>query len=161
MSQSLCSKALISVRLVVMDHYIASPIHSLDSLISDFKGTPVRKVPVLRVFGSTPAGQTCCLHLHGIFPYMFIVCAHAKRGEPGLCVQTCHLPRQGHQHLDEPGKLRRATCLQSLGGLWQTYVRLSPKTTQLCQNLLLQACDGETCCLGCVEKSKNARNLIG
>ena len=79
MSQPLCNKALISVRLVVMDHYIASPIHSLDPLVSDFKGTPVRKVPVLRVFGSTPAGQTCCLHLHGIFPYMFIVCAHAKR----------------------------------------------------------------------------------
>ena len=54
MSQSLCSKALMSVRLVVMDHYMASPIHSLDSLISDFKGTPVRKVPVLRVLEAPP-----------------------------------------------------------------------------------------------------------
>ena len=72
MSQSQCASALVSVRLVVMDHYMANPVHSLDPLVSDFRGTQVRKVPVLRVFGSTPAGQTCCLHLHGIFPYMYV-----------------------------------------------------------------------------------------
>ena len=72
MSQSQYASSLISVRLVVMDHYMANPVHSLDPLVSDFRGTPVRKVPVLRVFGSTPAGQTCCLHLHGIFPYMYV-----------------------------------------------------------------------------------------
>ena len=72
MSQSQYASALVSVRLVVMDHYMANPVHSLDPLVSDFRGTQVRKVPVLRVFGSTPAGQTCCLHLHGIFPYMYV-----------------------------------------------------------------------------------------
>jgi len=72
MSQSQYASALVSVRLVVMDHYMANPVNSLDPLVSDFRGTQVRKVPVLRVFGSTPAGQTCCLHLHGIFPYMYV-----------------------------------------------------------------------------------------
>ena len=72
MSQSQPTDALISVRLVVMDHYMASPVPSLDPLVSDFRGYNVKKVPILRIFGSTPAGQRCTLHLHGIFPYMYV-----------------------------------------------------------------------------------------
>ena len=32
----------------------------------------ILKVPVLRLFGATPAGQVACLHLHGIFPYLYV-----------------------------------------------------------------------------------------
>lgn len=45
-----------NVRLVTVDHYIDDPVDGFDSLYSEFWGTPVFKVPVLRVFGSTPEG---------------------------------------------------------------------------------------------------------
>eukprot|EP00092_Neocalanus_flemingeri_P026221 GFUD01028422.1.p1 GENE.GFUD01028422.1~~GFUD01028422.1.p1 ORF type:complete len:564 (-),score=168.80 GFUD01028422.1:58-1749(-) len=72
MSQSQSQDALISVRLVVVDHYMSQPVSGLDPLISDFRGYSIRKVPIIRVFGSTTAGQKACLHLHGIFPYMYV-----------------------------------------------------------------------------------------
>jgi len=72
MSQSQSQDALISVRLVVVDHYMSEPVPGLDPLISDFRGYSIRKVPIIRVFGSTSAGQKACLHLHGIFPYMYV-----------------------------------------------------------------------------------------
>ena len=65
--------AFISVRLVTMDHYMAEPITSdLDPVYSSFRSSPVRKVPVLRIFGPTINGQKTCLHIHGILPYMFV-----------------------------------------------------------------------------------------
>ena len=76
-SQStLCESALISVRLVTMDYYLISPStdpkNQVDPIYSMFRSAPIKKVPVLRVFGSTPAGQKCCLHIHGIFPYLYV-----------------------------------------------------------------------------------------
>ena len=71
MSQSQYSDAFISVRLVVLDHYLADPLDGLDPLTSE-RGYDIRRVPVLRVFGSTPAGQRTTLHLHGLFPYLYV-----------------------------------------------------------------------------------------
>ena len=66
-------QAFISIRLVTMDHYMSDPITSdLDPVYSSFRSSPVKKVPVLRIFGPTPNGQKTCLHLHGILPYMFV-----------------------------------------------------------------------------------------
>ena len=60
-------QAFISIRLVTMDHYMSDPITSdLDPVYSSFRSSPVKKVPVLRIFGPTPNGQKTCLHLHGI-----------------------------------------------------------------------------------------------
>ncbi|XP_050435853.1 DNA polymerase zeta catalytic subunit isoform X2 [Adelges cooleyi] len=61
-----------SVCLVTIDHYVCSPVDGLDSLYSEFWATQVTKVPVLRVFGSTIKGEKCCLHIHGVFPYIFV-----------------------------------------------------------------------------------------
>ncbi|KAM4693357.1 LOW QUALITY PROTEIN: DNA polymerase zeta catalytic subunit [Discoglossus pictus] len=63
---------MFSLRLVTADYYLAAPIPGLDVTRSHFRDCPVRKVPVVRVFGATPAGQKTCLHLHGIFPYLYV-----------------------------------------------------------------------------------------
>ena len=69
---SQCQEALISVRLVEADHYQAAPHPGLDPLVSQFTGYDIKKVPIIRIFGSTPAGQRVCLHLHGVFPYFYV-----------------------------------------------------------------------------------------
>ena len=65
-----------SVRLNCIDHYQASRSHldpkvpiTLDDA-NEAEGVP--KVPVIRVFGSTPEGEKVCAHVHGAFPYLYI-----------------------------------------------------------------------------------------
>ena len=72
------SNALISIRIVHIDHY-QQPLHNYSSSIS-FQAarmtsiTPqqTQRLPVIRIFGSTPAGQSCCVHVHGLRPYMYL-----------------------------------------------------------------------------------------
>ncbi|XP_061780433.1 DNA polymerase zeta catalytic subunit [Nerophis lumbriciformis] len=63
---------MFAVRIVTADYYLASPLPQLDVGYSEFRASDVQKVPVVRVFGATPAGQKTCLHLHGVFPYIYI-----------------------------------------------------------------------------------------
>jgi len=70
-SQSSGKDAYMSVQIVVLDHYQAEPLEGLDPLTSD-RGYDIRRVPILRVFGATPAGQKTTLHIHGIFPYLYV-----------------------------------------------------------------------------------------
>ncbi|KAM4529024.1 DNA polymerase zeta catalytic subunit [Fundulus diaphanus] len=63
---------MFAVRIVTADYYLASPIKGLDVCYSDFRESAVKKVPVVRIFGATPAGQKTCLHLHGVFPYIYV-----------------------------------------------------------------------------------------
>ncbi|EYU26432.1 hypothetical protein MIMGU_mgv1a0195132mg, partial [Erythranthe guttata] len=53
-----------SVRIVSIDYYMAPPVHELDISYSTFHGGKVSEVPVIRIYGSTPAGQKTCLHVH-------------------------------------------------------------------------------------------------
>lgn len=46
-----------NVSLVTIDHYMSNPVDGFDSLYSEFWGTQVLQVPVLRVFGCTPVGN--------------------------------------------------------------------------------------------------------
>lgn len=61
------------VRLINIDHVVTFP-GPWDRTESAFTtpGQPLRRVPVLRVFGATPAGQRVCAHIHGVFPYCFV-----------------------------------------------------------------------------------------
>nr|XP_033795711.1 DNA polymerase zeta catalytic subunit isoform X2 [Geotrypetes seraphini] len=63
---------MFSVRIVTADYYLAAPLPPLDVCRSSFRDAEVKRVPVVRIFGSTPAGQKTCLHLHGIFPYIYV-----------------------------------------------------------------------------------------
>uniref|UniRef100_A0A3Q3BAC6 REV3 like, DNA directed polymerase zeta catalytic subunit n=1 Tax=Kryptolebias marmoratus TaxID=37003 RepID=A0A3Q3BAC6_KRYMA len=63
---------MFAVRIVTADYYLGSPVKGLDVCYSEFRESDVRKVPVVRIFGATPAGQKTCLHLHGVFPYIYV-----------------------------------------------------------------------------------------
>ncbi|KAL6485419.1 hypothetical protein MHYP_G00048110 [Metynnis hypsauchen] len=63
---------MFSVRIVCADYYMAGPLAGLDVCYSDFRDSEVKRVPVVRIFGSTPAGQKTCLHLHGVLPYVYV-----------------------------------------------------------------------------------------
>ncbi|QDZ21998.1 catalytic subunit of DNA polymerase zeta [Chloropicon primus] len=60
------------VSIKQIDYYTTKPAPDLDICYSPFTGQEVRVAPVVRVFGSTPAGQTVCLHLHKILPYLYV-----------------------------------------------------------------------------------------
>jgi len=63
-----------SCRIVTSDYYLTPPVKDLDACFSDLTSSAVERVPVIRIFGATPAGQKCCLHVHGVFPYIHIPC---------------------------------------------------------------------------------------
>ncbi|KAK7284351.1 hypothetical protein RJT34_19096 [Clitoria ternatea] len=81
MSDSQSNSEIFSVRIVSIDYYMSPPIPGSDICYSSFHGTTqtlsakVNEVPVIRVYGSTPAGQKTCLHIHRAFPYLYVPCS--------------------------------------------------------------------------------------
>ncbi|XP_048520386.1 DNA polymerase zeta catalytic subunit-like [Dendroctonus ponderosae] len=61
-----------SVKIIVIDYYMETPKLGLDATYSEFRCSSVSQVPVLRCFGSTNDGKKICLHIHGVFPYLYI-----------------------------------------------------------------------------------------
>lgn len=49
---------MFSLRLICADSYQAPAIPEVDPVFSEFKGTEITKVPVIRLFGTTPQGNT-------------------------------------------------------------------------------------------------------
>lgn len=55
-----------SIRVVAIDYYLSRPVTGVDVCYSHLQGAAVTQIPVIRIFGSTPAGQKVCLHLHKV-----------------------------------------------------------------------------------------------
>ncbi|CAF1015186.1 unnamed protein product, partial [Rotaria sordida] len=62
---------MISVRIVLTDHYVTSVNSRFDPVYSKLRH-PIKQVPIIRIFGPNEEGKKVCLHLHGIFPYLLI-----------------------------------------------------------------------------------------
>ncbi|KAI4310958.1 hypothetical protein MLD38_035900 [Melastoma candidum] len=69
------SPNVFSVRIVSIDYYMAPPVPEVDVCYSSFHGEKVNEVPVIRIYGSTPAGKKMCLHVHQVFPYLHVPCS--------------------------------------------------------------------------------------
>ena len=69
---------MFSVRIVSTDHYMATPIRGLDVTYADQRGTEVKKVPIVRIFGATPAGmqhmsyKNMEQHVLLVFPHLIL-----------------------------------------------------------------------------------------
>ena len=66
------SDVLLRCRVVDVDHYMTPPIPHLDYTHSLISGKPVSRVPVIRVFGTTPSGQKVCVHVHRVLPLLYV-----------------------------------------------------------------------------------------
>ncbi|KAJ0014338.1 hypothetical protein Pint_19855 [Pistacia integerrima] len=78
MADSQPDSKVFSVRIVSIDHYMAPPIPGYDICYTSFQGGKVDEVPVIRIYGSTPAGQKTCLHVHRALPYLYVPCADIR-----------------------------------------------------------------------------------
>ena len=64
---------MFSCRIVTTDHYQSSPLDGLDLTYSDFWNAPIDSVPILRIYGITPAGQKTCMHIHGVSLWFLVL----------------------------------------------------------------------------------------
>lgn len=65
---------MFSLRIVTVDHYQGTPVNGLDPQYSTFRGAPVKRVPVLRIFGATPAGEFLLEKLAGGIIIIIFLC---------------------------------------------------------------------------------------
>ncbi|VBB26657.1 unnamed protein product [Acanthocheilonema viteae] len=57
----------LSMRNVTCDYYLEKP-----NGFNKFRLRTNIKVPIIRMFGILQTGQKCCVHVHGVFPYIVI-----------------------------------------------------------------------------------------
>lgn len=69
---------ILSIRIVSVDHYMCYPVTNVDLCYSDFRGSAIKQVPVIRIFGSTTNGEKLCANVHGVFPYLYVPCSETN-----------------------------------------------------------------------------------
>ena len=65
------SKIIYAQQIVDIDWYLSKPLKNYDPSYCYLSNSSIKHVPVLRIFGSTPSRQSACLHIHGVFPYLY------------------------------------------------------------------------------------------
>ncbi|KAI8060050.1 hypothetical protein BC940DRAFT_371596 [Gongronella butleri] len=63
--------SVVSVSIATIDYYLREP-GPFDSPQCPFSQEPLPRVPVMRIFGSTRSGQKTCVHVHQVYPYLFV-----------------------------------------------------------------------------------------
>lgn len=118
-----------SVRIVSLDYYMPPPIPDLDSCYNSFLGSNVEEVPVIRIFGSTPAGQKTCLHVHQALPYFYVPFPEDLLQSPDKGYTFIHTlfsatekalsnrPTSKRQHVHD------CTLVRAKKSLWLSFVR--------------------------------------
>lgn len=69
---------ILSIKIVSVDHYNSFPIQHLDVNRSEFRGSVVKQVPIVRIFGITQNKKKICANVHGYFPYFYVPCAETS-----------------------------------------------------------------------------------
>ncbi|KAJ1793941.1 DNA polymerase zeta, partial [Coemansia sp. RSA 2399] len=73
-AQQDATHSALDVQIIDIDSYMAAPI-VLDCKLREpynIFDEPLKQVPVLRIFGATKSRQRICLHVHQVWPYMYI-----------------------------------------------------------------------------------------
>jgi DNA polymerase elongation subunit (family B) len=60
------------MRLIEVEPLTAPPVAGLDEMWNTLDAKPIKKVPLLRLYGTTPAGQKCSVTVHNAYPYFFV-----------------------------------------------------------------------------------------
>ncbi|KAF6017861.1 REV3L [Bugula neritina] len=63
---------VLSMRIITTENSLEKPVSGLDATFSSFRKISTRRVPVLHLFGVTCEGKRMCMHVHGVFPYIYI-----------------------------------------------------------------------------------------
>jgi len=66
-SKTTKTEAVVSVRLVTADYYMSNPICGLDIGYSTYRGMEIKKIPVIRIFGSTSSGYQVLVLMYLLF----------------------------------------------------------------------------------------------
>ncbi|KAF5401391.1 hypothetical protein PHET_05388 [Paragonimus heterotremus] len=64
--------APLCIKIFQLDYYLGLPINDIDSCYSELRGSYAGKLPIVRVYGTSPSGQKICAHIHGYLPYFFV-----------------------------------------------------------------------------------------